>query len=473
MTLTDSTLSGNSATGAGGGGILNGVATVTDSTLSGNSADVQGGGIDNFGTLTVTDSTLSRQLSHRRPRRHGRGIYNFSGKLTVTANIFDNPDGGNISTQSGSTFVSLGHNLFSDAPAVALDLTDLINTDPKLGPLADNGGPTLTMALLPGSPAIDAGATVAGVTTDQRGVPRPQGAAPDIGAYQSRGFTITVISGNGQVAPVHQPFPAPLVVVVSSRFGEPVAGGRVTFSAPTTGPSAGFTANPATIGASGRAGIHASANGLPGSYAVTARAAGASSVALTLTNVAPVVVSLQRTGIHLQPTRLVLTFNLPLNAATAQDLRNYLLYPVGPRGFAGPNPQPIPIVSAVYDPAHRTVTLTPQSRLALTGYYLLTVSGVGAHPVREVYGDPLTGTGTGGLPGDYIALVHGYGPWLPAASACRVLIRTAVRTGSGRGFDPGPQSGPYEAANTGGQATSTRREKAPADVGQPDRPGNM
>ena len=71
-------------------------------------------------------------------------------------------------------------------PGRARLYVDLINTDPLLGPLANNGGPTQTMALLPGSPAIDAGVTVAGVTTDQRGVLRPQGFAPDIGASADR-----------------------------------------------------------------------------------------------------------------------------------------------------------------------------------------------------------------------------------------------------------------------------------------------
>jgi hypothetical protein len=56
--------------------------------------------------------------------------------------------------------------------------------DPRLGPLADNGGPTRTHALLLGSPAVDAASTPDCPTTDQRGVSRPQGAACDIGSYE-------------------------------------------------------------------------------------------------------------------------------------------------------------------------------------------------------------------------------------------------------------------------------------------------
>ena len=66
-------------------------------------------------------------------------------------------------------------------------------------------------------------------------------------------------------------------------------------------------------------------------------------------------------------------------------------------------PEADPIVSAVYDPIARRVTLTPRFRLAPNGEYLLTVSGAGALPVRDVYGTAITGTGTGGLPGDFIA----------------------------------------------------------------------
>jgi hypothetical protein len=214
LAVTDCTISGNSAVLGGGIANFSGTVTVTDSTLSGNTAHGvgdfvgDGGGIDNLfsGTLTVADSTLSGNSADS-----GGGIANiFNGfmgnSLTVVASIFADGPGGTL-INSGGMVTSQGHNLFSDAPAVPLDPTDLTDTDPLLGPLADNGGPTFTQALLPGSPAIDAGAAVPGVTTDQRGVPRPQGAAPDIGAFESRGFTLVVAQGSGQIATVGAPSP--------------------------------------------------------------------------------------------------------------------------------------------------------------------------------------------------------------------------------------------------------------------------
>jgi len=82
---------------------------------------------------------------------------------------------------------SAGYNLDSGASCGFSKSTDLTTTDPLLGPLFNYGGPTSTMALLPGSPAIDhGGASVNGCpTTDQRGVVRPQGPACDIGAYEA------------------------------------------------------------------------------------------------------------------------------------------------------------------------------------------------------------------------------------------------------------------------------------------------
>ena len=79
---------------------------------------------------------------------------------------------------------STGHNLDSDGSCFLAAAGDLPARDPLLGPLADNGGPTETQALLPGSPAIDAGAAEGCPQHDQRGIARPQGAGCDIGAFE-------------------------------------------------------------------------------------------------------------------------------------------------------------------------------------------------------------------------------------------------------------------------------------------------
>jgi hypothetical protein len=80
--------------------------------------------------------------------------------------------------------IDLGHNLSSDSTCGFTAIGSMNNTDPKLGPLTNNGGPTLTMALLPGSPAIDAGDTSLAPATDQRGLLRPAGLAADIGGFE-------------------------------------------------------------------------------------------------------------------------------------------------------------------------------------------------------------------------------------------------------------------------------------------------
>ena len=94
---------------------------------------------------------------------------------------------------------SLGHNLDSDGSCELSGTGDLSSTDPLLGPLQDNGGPTFTHALLPGSPAIDAADDTAAPATDQRGIRRPQGRAGDIGAYEFKPPAFTVNSaGDGK-----------------------------------------------------------------------------------------------------------------------------------------------------------------------------------------------------------------------------------------------------------------------------------
>ncbi len=416
LTVSGSTISGNSADhGGDGGGITNGGdLIVSNSTIHGNSATINGGGIENYGNhLSITDSTLNENSVTDDRFGGGGGVYSYYGTLTINMNIFVNNVGGNLSfdPRSGGTFISLGHNLFSDSPSLTLAPTDLIDTDPLLGPLANNGGPTFTQALLPGSPAIDAGVAVAGVTTDQRGIARPQGAAPDIGAFESRGFSLVIVSGNDQKAATGSAFPVPLVVQVTSAFGEPVAGGHVTFSAPMSGPSATFSSNTVTLDAEGRATVVATANGLAGAYNVTANMVGANRVEFHLTNVVipPTVVGLKRVGIRRQKTRLVLSFSKPLELASATDVHNYSLVRVGPAGKSAAHPRMIAVRSAVYDPTALTVTLTPRHRLNLHWLYRLTVNATGAGGVAGVDGTRLDGTDTGSPGSDYVAVVHRFG----------------------------------------------------------------
>jgi hypothetical protein len=170
----------------GGGGIYNedGTISITNSTVFGNSAN-QGGGIYNFvGTVTLTNNTVSGNSANQ-----GGAIFNAPAsalniKNTIVAN---SPSGGNCA-QAG-TATSYGHNLASDGTCSSFFTStgDLNSMPAGLDPsgLQNNGGPTATIALMPGSIAIDAVPLsncreVDGVTsilTDQRGISRPQGTA--------------------------------------------------------------------------------------------------------------------------------------------------------------------------------------------------------------------------------------------------------------------------------------------------------
>ena len=221
ITLNASIVSGNTSVGGGGGisNVLGGALTLNASTVSGNTASI-GGGIANTtaSTMTINNSTVSSNTANSR----AGGIYNAGGSLSINnTTIYGNsstfsPGGGGIYNENGSvilrnsilagntntqndgpdclgTINSSGYNLIGDT--TNCDFTpgngDLTNIDPNLGPLQDNGSSTFTHALLPGSPAIDAG-NPAGcadqngnlLTTDQRGVARPQGARCDIGAFE-------------------------------------------------------------------------------------------------------------------------------------------------------------------------------------------------------------------------------------------------------------------------------------------------
>ncbi len=218
LTLTDSTVSDNTSVNQPGGGIFgffNSTVSIVRSTVSGNLSGDVAGGMRSLGNTTVVNSTFSGNTS---TAWHGGGIFHTDGTLTVTSSTF----AGNIApagTASGilvatfgapasmtvtnsvlegfggafacaiegggaATITSGGSNVIGDASCNPNGTTDQSSTDALLGPLADNGGPTLTHALGAGSPAIDAADAGASPATDQRGVARPQGAGYDVGAFE-------------------------------------------------------------------------------------------------------------------------------------------------------------------------------------------------------------------------------------------------------------------------------------------------
>lgn len=196
MTIYNSTISHNTA--VIGGGILSavsifssgivqaGVAVLENVTVSENSASDMGGGIASSGTnvggsITLTSLTASNCTLNNNSALTAGGLFNQFGTATLRNTIIANSllGGG-----CDGTITSSGHNLDSGNTCGFASAGDLINTDPLLGPLQDNGGPTFTHALLEGSPATDAGVNGGVPATDQRGYPRIWNGTVDIGAYE-------------------------------------------------------------------------------------------------------------------------------------------------------------------------------------------------------------------------------------------------------------------------------------------------
>jgi hypothetical protein len=275
VTLTGSTLTNNQTAGSGansGGAIFNlGTLALTAVVVAGNASPLGvGGGISNVGTLNITASTIANNtagsaagglfLTGSTPGTildstitnnsspDGGGIAAFSGQFTLvndtiafnTISTTSGIGGGiaiegatiqigntivaqNTATLAGpdidGTVTSQGTNLIGNpSGATGLVGSDLQNVNPLLGPLQNNGGPTPTLALLPGSPAFNAGntslATGAGLTTDQRGFLRVVGPRVDIGAFEFQ--------------------PAATTVTVLSSLNPSLAGQAVTFTASVT-----------------------------------------------------------------------------------------------------------------------------------------------------------------------------------------------------------------------------------------------
>ncbi len=192
VSMVRSTLSNNRSGSDGGGTSIinnNTSAEIINCTISGNGAANSGGGIAYVGNngITITNATIvfnASSTSGGISANGGIGMI-FMGNSIVAKNIAANAPDFNAPTAS---FNDRGHNLFFSTLGIddGVVASDIVGLDPKLGPLASNGGPTKTHALLKGSPAINAGDDSIAPPTDQRGVKRPQGSHVDIGAYERK-----------------------------------------------------------------------------------------------------------------------------------------------------------------------------------------------------------------------------------------------------------------------------------------------
>ncbi|MEX1253947.1 MAG: choice-of-anchor Q domain-containing protein [Dehalococcoidia bacterium] len=318
LTIVDSTISDNTA--PKGAGLLNssGAVEITGSTFSGNDASQQGGALLNTGeNMMIVNSTISGNTGGT---NGGGGIFNRAPVTLTNVTIAGNTSeggGDGINSDNEANFqntiisyngdlncggtqpvTSLGSNLEEqDAVPEAqgtcefLAGDDLLANGPSgLGPLADNGGPTQTHALLAGSPAIDTADDSACPETDQRGVARPQDgdddgtAACDIGAFELEGAaeptptaTEQPPDGNANVdVTVSDDSPevgdtVDISVAVTDDEGNAVAGAECTFEiTDQPGDDAVLEAESATTDASGIATVGLSVGETPGTIEVTA-----------------------------------------------------------------------------------------------------------------------------------------------------------------------------------------------------------
>jgi hypothetical protein len=181
LAMTNSTLAANAAMGGASG--IGGIGS------RGSGGNALGGGLHSTGNSELNFVTFGRNESIG-----GDGLFVVvgvggnlavpSGHLSLRNSILDHTS--SSGAQCDGTFVDNGHNISSDDACALTGPGSLNGVDPRLGPLAANGGLTLTMALLEGSPAIDGADETDCIAIDQRGLPRPAAVRCDIGAYEEQ-----------------------------------------------------------------------------------------------------------------------------------------------------------------------------------------------------------------------------------------------------------------------------------------------
>lgn len=227
-TIRRTTLSGNTTSGPGGGIHNNGALTILNSTISGNSSASTGGGIlngldfvDRGGPLRISYSTIVDNVSPVAGLVHQNPL----DPLEIKSSIVAGNDGADCANPGGGPFTAVGVNQATDASCSGF--VQVTSDDLALGPLNDNGGPTPTHALLPGSVAIDAASDCTdldggAVLVDQRGSARfgdgDEDGLPgcDLGAFEvfaaratteiptlgewASGFLVLLLAGTGLLA---------------------------------------------------------------------------------------------------------------------------------------------------------------------------------------------------------------------------------------------------------------------------------
>lgn len=169
--------------------------TIANTTIAGNIAHARTGGVYAVGTLQIRNSTIAFNVSGT----ECGGLATAAATLLQSAIVAKNEGAGLVDVREvGAGSIDGDHNLVGSADGATLP-ADTIIADPNLQALADNGGPTKTAALSSGSPAIDAGSNPLALAFDQRGAgfPRVNGAAADIGAYESSAAASDTIFSNG------------------------------------------------------------------------------------------------------------------------------------------------------------------------------------------------------------------------------------------------------------------------------------
>ena len=400
LTVSNSTFSGNRATDGFGGGIMNpgGTLAVNNSTFSGNSSVYGGGAILNDGSMEVTNSTFSGNTA-------GNGAYDCNGvicnfdKGMLKNTILANNTGGNCANfRRPFTLPDGGYNISSDASCNLTAPTSRTTTDPMLDPLGlrDNGGPTKTIALQEGSPAIDKGNSF-GFTTDQRGVSRPQGGAADIGAFETQALTakddpttaggskysvvqdgeLTVSASDGVLANDTDPENDPLTAIKAS---DPT-NGTLTLNSDSS-----FTYKP-RAGFSGTDSFTYKANDSTNdsNVAMVTLTVNPDTTAPTVTSVTPT----KKTGVSRNNPNITATFSEQMDKASVEAIDPTTQQSVNVKLFNS-GKQVAATVSCDADPCNK-VTLTPNRSLkANTKYRAIVTTGVEDLAGNRLDQDPAT-----------------------------------------------------------------------------------